>query len=68
MMGHPAYYDPDVVNTSYSWNERWRTAIGKYNGGRNASESFGVFSNLGIAAYVEEVWLHIDQYQPVLSP
>lgn len=62
------YYDPDVVNTSYSWNERWRTAIGKYNGGKGASESYGNFSNLGIAAYVEEVWLHINQYQPVLSP
>lgn len=62
------YYDPDVVNTSYSWNERWRTAIGKYNGGRGASESGGNFSNSSIAAYVEEVWLHIDQYQPVLSP
>jgi len=60
------YYDSDVVDPSYSWDDRWRTAIGMYNGGRGAGETYGDFDNNNIDAYVNLVLQHINEYQPEL--
>lgn len=54
--GTPEYYD---------WDTRWRTAIGKYNGGVNAQETYGVFFNNDVENYVQTVLGFINLYQPL---
>jgi hypothetical protein len=61
------FYDDNYVDSSYSWTVRWRTAIGKYNGGRFAGETDGTFTNPTINAYIDGVLGHVEEYQPILD-
>ncbi|MEZ5360600.1 MAG: hypothetical protein R3F48_17430 [Candidatus Zixiibacteriota bacterium] len=51
----------------YEWDTRWRTAIGKYNGGVHAQETYGMFLNSDVENYVQTVLGFINLYQPLRS-
>jgi hypothetical protein len=60
------FYSTDWISTSYSFDERLRAAVGKYNGGPGASEYYGTFGSNGIQEYVDTVMNHANDYKPKL--
>jgi hypothetical protein len=52
------------TNYDYDWDTRWRTAVGKYNGGPYSAETNGVFLNSSVEDYVNSVLQNVNGYQP----
>ncbi|SYZ72033.1 hypothetical protein TRIP_C20148 [Candidatus Zixiibacteriota bacterium] len=58
------YYNSAWVNPNYIWGDKWKTAIGKYNGGTSVAETNGVFTNSKINDYVNSVLTRAGNYRP----
>ncbi|HXF48803.1 MAG TPA: hypothetical protein VNL73_05190 [Verrucomicrobiae bacterium] len=59
-------YLRDYYGTSFSdWNLQWKTALGKYNGGKGAPQnSDGTFIWSSAQNYVDFVWGKVSGYEP----
>jgi hypothetical protein len=59
-------YLRDNFGTSFGdWNLQWKTALGKYNGGKfTPQNSDGTFVRTDVQNYVDLVWGRVSNYAP----